>query len=313
MDLVRLNNHINQLEILAVPPDLNEAAWEHVVPVHVRQQDYSFCLQPLRFEESRDSVRSGSPLPPRLGSESTGLGPIHPRLRERGRGLTVKGQAGRRRVGTLPGELHSLRRSSRILRRGPVRVPVEPQSGEVRCHIFSSQSLCNQRVLSELDPIQVDISVSPSERAPQSNLEAQGVQGSRSVNNAQETRSTLVSPIDEEVHSSLSTPSSDPARARRDPRALTDALRSLDCLYFLRLAYGYIYPPPVVDSLISAYRLSSNRQLRQDGRPSRGGSPRTQLRLLSRFSCPSWSRLRILASRTTRHCPIETLLRFLWT
>ena len=28
----------------------------------------------------------------------------------------------------------------------------------------------------------------------------------------------------------------------------------------MRLAYGHIYPPPVVDSLISAYRLSSNRQ-----------------------------------------------------
>ena len=245
---------------LGSSPDPDQPATEHVLPIHVGQQNHGLCDQPLRLKEPINPSNGSPPLPPGLGSESACLGPTHTRLRKCGRRSSVKGQTDRRGMGALPGELPILRRSGRTLRGRPLRYSHEPQVGKVRSHISSPQSVGDQRLLPELEPVLLNIPLPSSERPSQSGIEAEEIQGPRSHNSAPETYSSVVSPVGEEVYSPLAPTTCYPAGSGRDPRTLTDALRSLDRVSFLRLAYGFIYPPPVVDSLIAAYRLSSNRQ-----------------------------------------------------
>ena len=117
----------------------------------------------------------------------------------------------------------------------------------------------------------------------------------------------MVSPIGEEVHPSLSPPTSDSIRTWRDPAALTEALRSLDPLSYLRLAYGFIYPPPVVDSLISAYRLSSIRHFEAGWKTFQRWLPEDTVEITNPVFLSFLVSLKISSSRTTRRYPMETL------
>ena len=241
-------------------PFANQSSPRHVLPSHVRQQNYGIRNQPFRLEESVDPVNGGPPLPSSLGREPDPVSPAHPRPRKCSRGPIVKGQTYRLRMGTLNRELPGLRRSSRILRNRLVCNSHEPQADEVCRHVQPPESLGSQCVLPELEPVRNNIPLPSAERVAEGHRETQEVQGSRRADSPQETHSPVVPLISEEVHSSPSSSTSYSAGPRRNRRTLTNALRSLDRLSFLRLAYGAIYPPRVVESLISGYRLSSNRQ-----------------------------------------------------
>ena len=240
---------------------------------NVRQHNNCSSNQQNRFQEPINSEIRSPPIPPSLEEKSMFDSSTHSRHTKRCSRLPVKRHDNRIRVGIIPGELQPNRRSNRISRSRSICVSNKPQTTDVRCPLCTSKGHSNRCLHLGLEPIQENISVPPTQRYSKSNLEATILQRSRSVHNTVQTNSAMV-PISIEERPTITNSSKSPPNSpENDSVSLTTALRSMDRLSFLRMSYSKIYPPDVVDALLSSYRVSSNRQFESGWRAFKSWLP----------------------------------------
>ena len=227
---------------------------------NVGQQDYSFSHQSNRLQESVNPDVCNRLISTDMVNETTSDSFAHPRLRQRSSRPVVKRRSHRVGVGTVSQELQVLEQSNRRTRSRLVCQPNESQAPTLCCSLCTPKSNGNKCLCSRLEPAHEFISVPTSKRNSPRHIQTPSLQRARSDYCSQTSNSYLV-PVSTEEMPDTDITSPSPTNSRRHSlRTLTNAVRSLDRLSFLKLVYHHRYPENVVDALISGYRDSSNRQ-----------------------------------------------------
>ena len=245
-----------------------------VCPSNVRQQDHSSCHKSSGIQESRHPKSCIVAVPPSLEQTPASDGVTHSGPSQCSSRPAFPELSNRLGMGTSTKLLQAPRRSERIARSGPLCNTIEPQIRDFRCPLCTSKGASHKCFHSRLESVQQHISIPSSKRNSSGVAEAETVSGQGSLNSSQEANSTMVpSPVEESI-ASPDRPQCFSAGAGSSGRSLTHAVRSMDRISFLKMAYNLRFPKEVTEALIEAYRKSSNHQFESGWRTFQNWLPR---------------------------------------
>ena len=157
---------------------------------------------------------------------------------------------------------------------------------KVRCPLCSSKGRSHNAFTidwNQFSNIYI-IPVPPSERHSSSAVEAQVIQGSRSDSGSIETHLPVVSPPSQEITTPPPNPQGRSDSERCSSTTFTIALRAMDRLSFLKMAYTHLYTPEIAKSHVSVFHKSSITSFKHAGKHSSIGYQQTHSQSLSQCS-----------------------------